>query len=272
MPVPSQVKTALCLLLCLPGFAQASPLAESTLKASPVDDILAQYPAIISEGVRRGLSQSGITEPMVVTTVAAVVRNAFSATDMQSELVSDLSVSMSDQQLRTVRGWYQTPLAEKIVEAEIEASGPETWQKIENGAANFRARFKGSERAVLFSRYDRAALATESAVNTTVAVQLGLASAISALQGSGASGSEKLKQTIESQREQTHQVVSRQVYDMYLYTYRDLSADELEDYIGFLETDAGATFTRVVTASIQNSITTPVATVGRQLARFLAPF
>jgi hypothetical protein len=227
---------------------------------------------MMSEGVRRGLSQSGITDPMVVTTVAAVVRNAFRAADMQSELVSDLSASMSDNQLTTVRGWYETPLAEKIARAEIEASAPETWQTIETGASALQARFKGSERAALFSRYDQAARATESAVDTTVAVQLGLATALSAFQGSGESGFEKLRQMIEGRRQHTRAMVAQQVYDIYLYTYRDLSVAELKAYIGFLETDAGATFTRVVTASIQDSITRPVATVGRQLARFLAPF
>ncbi|HKK56087.1 DUF2059 domain-containing protein [Marinobacter sp.] len=272
MPAPSQVTSVLCLLLCLSGVVQASPLAKSALEASPVDDIVARYPAMMSEGVRRGLSQGGITDPMVVTTVAAVVGNALRAEDIQAELVSDLSVSMSDNQLRTVRGWYETPLAEKIARAEIAASGPETWEKIEAGAADLQARFRGSERAALFSRYDQAARATESAVDTTIAVQLGLATAVSVFQGSGESGFAKLKQMIESRRQQTRAMVAQQVYDIYLYTYRDLSVDELRDYIGFLETDAGARFTRVVTASIQDSITRPLATVGRQLARFLAPF
>lgn len=173
MPVRSQVTPVLCLLLCLSGFAQASTLAKSTLEASPVEDIVARYPAMMSEGVRRGLNQSGMTDPLVVTTLA---------------------------------------------------------------------------------------------------VQLGLASALSVFQGSGESGFAKLQQMIESRRQQTRAVVAQEVYDIYLYTYRDLSVDELRDYIGFLETDSGATFTRVVTASIQDSITRPLATVGRQLARFLAPF
>jgi len=271
MPALSQVTPVLVLLLFLSGLAQASPLAKSVLAASPVDDIVAEYPAMMSEGVRRGLSQSGTADPMIVTTVTAVVRNAFRAADMQSQLVSDLSSAMTDKQLKTVRDWYETPLAQKISRAEVEASGPQSWKKIEDGASDLQARFSGSERAGLFTRYDRAARATESAVDTTVAVQLGLATAISAFQGSGSPGFEKLKQMIEGRREQMRAMVAQQVYDMYLYTYRDLSVDELKDYIGFLETDAGAEFTRVVTASIQDSITRPVEAVGRQLARFLGP-
>jgi hypothetical protein len=106
-------------------------------------------------------------------------------------------------------------------------------------------------------------------VDTTIAVQLGLATAVSAFQGSNGPGFDRLKQMIESRREQTRAVVAQQVYSAYLHTYQDLTVDELKTYIGFLETGAGAKFTRVVTTSIQNSITGPVETVGSQLARFL---
>lgn len=269
MPALSQVTPVLCFLLMLSGIAQASPLANSVLEASPIDEIVAQYPAMMSEGVRQGLNQSGQVDPIVVTTVTAVVRNAFRAADMKAALVSDLSSTMTDDQLRTVGRWYDTPLASKVSRAEVKASSPESWQEIQQGARDLQAQFRGSERADLFTRYDRAARATESAVDTTVAVQLGLATAISAFQGSSGPGFEKLKQMIESQRDQMRAMVGQQVYDMYLYTYRDLSVDELKDYIGFLETDAGAKFTRVVTASIQDSITRPVEAVGRQLVRFL---
>ena len=271
MPALSQIKPFLCLLLVLSGVAHASPLARSVVEASPIDDIVAQYPAMMSEGVRQGLSQSGQVDPMVVTTVSAVVGNAFRAADMEAALVADLSSAMSDDQLKTVGRWYETPLANKVSRAEIQASSPQAWQKIQQGASDLQARFKGSERAALFTRFDRAARATESAVDTTVAVQLGLATAISAFQGDSGPGFDKLKQMIESQREQMRAVVAQQVYDAYLYTYQDLSTDELRDYIGFLETDAGATFTRVATASIQDSITRPVEAVGRQLVRFLGP-
>ncbi len=66
-------------------------------------------------------------------------------------------------------------------------------------------------------------------------------------------------------------MVAQQVYDGYLYTYQELSTAELKDYITFLESDAGSTFTRVVTNSIQSAITDPVESVGSQLVRFFNP-
>lgn len=266
-----KIKPVLWVLMAVAGLAQASPLARSVLEASPVDEIVAQYPAMMSEGVRQGLSQSGQVDPMVVATVTAVVRNAFRAADMEAELVSDLDSAMSDGQLQAVGNWYQTAVAEKVSRAEIAASHPDAWPQVQQGAAERQARFKGTERAEMFTRYDRAARATETAVDTTLAVQLGMASALSAFQGSAGPGFDQLRQMIESRREQTRAVVAQQVYDMYLYTYSEVSVDELKEYIGFLESDAGARFTGVVTNSLQQSITRPVETVGRQLARFFGP-
>lgn len=271
MPVLSKVKPLLVLLLCLSGAVQASPLAKSVLQASPVDDIVAQYPAMMSEGVRQGLSQSGQLDPMMVSTITTVVRGAFRSVDIEAKLVSDLASSLSDEQLMAVGDWYEKPLARRISAAEIQASGIDAWQTIKQGAPELQARFRGGEREKLFTRYDQASRATESAVDTTMAVQLGLATAMSAVQGKQGPEFDRVKRIIESQRDQMRAMVAQQVYDAYLYTYQDFTVEELKEYIRFLETDSGSRFTRVVTAGIQEAITRPVETVGRQLARFLNP-
>ncbi|MDI9244771.1 DUF2059 domain-containing protein [Marinobacter sp. CHS3-4] len=271
MPSLSQVKPVLCLLLFLSGSVQASTLAKSVLEASPVDDIVATYPDMMSEGVRQGLSQSGRLDPMMVSTIVTVVRGAFQSANIENKLVADLSASLSEEQLNSVGQWYRTPLAERISRAEIKASSTDAWLSIQQGAPELQAEYRGSERAQLFTRYDKAARATESAVDTTVAVQLGLATAMAAFQGGKGPGFDQMEQMIESQRDQVRAMVAQQVYDIYLYTYQDLSNDELNEYIRFLESDAGTRFTRVVTAGIQDAITRPVKSVGRQLARFLNP-
>ncbi|MBL3555141.1 MULTISPECIES: DUF2059 domain-containing protein [Marinobacter] len=267
----SQVKPALLFLLLACTSATASPLADSVLRASPVDAIVAQYPAMMSQGVRDGLKQSGRVEPFVANTISSIVSNAFSVAEIRAQVIEDLDQGMSDQQLNSVLEWYETPLAEKITQAEIAASRPSVWKEVEAEATQLQKEFKGSERAELFDRFDRAARATESAVDTTVAVQLGLASAMAAFNGSKGPTFEQLQQKIESQRSMLRGMVAQQVYAGYLYTYQDLTTSELKDYIGFLESDAGSAFTRVATNSIQRSITEPVESVGSQLARFFNP-
>ena len=264
------VKPVLVVAMLGVGSAQAAPDAASVLEASPIDDIVEQYPAMLSQGIREGLKQRGQVPPMVADTVGYVVSSSFSADKIEQQIITDLQAQLTDEQLQAVSEWYQTPVARKISSAEIAASAPEAWPQIQASAPELNRKYKGTPKAEMFDRFDRAARATESAVDTTIAVQLGLATAMSAL-SSESMHYEQLERRIENQRGMLRGVVGQQVYDSYLYTYDKMSAQELALYLEFLESPAGKQFSQVVTSSIQQAIMEPVESIGRQISRFMAP-
>jgi len=264
------VKPVLVVAMLGVGSAQAAPDAASVLEASPIDDIVEQYPAMLSQGIREGLKQRGQVPPMVADTVGYVVSSSFSADKIEQQIITDLQAQLTDEQLQAVSEWYQTPVARKISSAEIAASAPEAWPQIQASAPELNRKYKGTPKAEMFDRFDRAARATESAVDTTIAVQLGLATAMSAL-SSESMHYEQLERRIENQRGMLRGVVGQQVYDSYLYTYDKVSAQELTLYLDFLESPAGKQFSHVVTSSIQQAIMEPVESIGRQISRFMAP-
>lgn len=264
------VKPVLVVAMLGVGSAQAAPDAASVLEASPIDDIVEQYPAMLSQGIREGLKQRGQVPPMVADTVGYVVSSSFSADKIEQQIITDLQAQLTDEQLQAVSEWYRTPVARKISSAEIAASAPEAWPHIKASAPELNRKYKGTPKAEMFDRFDRAARATESAVDTTIAVQLGLATAMSAL-SSESMHYEQLERRIENQRGMLRGVVGQQVYDSYLYTYDKISAQELALYLDFLESPAGKQFSQVVTSSIQQAIMEPVESIGRQISRFMAP-
>ncbi len=264
------VKPVLVVAMLGVGSAQAAPDAASVLEASPIDDIVEQYPAMLSQGIREGLKQRGQVPPMVADTVGYVVSSSFSADKIEQQIITDLQAQLTDEQLQAVSEWYQTPVARKISSAEIAASAPEAWPQIQASAPELNRKYKGTPKAEMFDRFDRAARATESAVDTTIAVQLGLATAMSAL-SSESMHYEQLERRIENQRGMLRGVVGQQVYDSYLYTYDKISAQELALYLDFLESPAGKQFSQVVTSSIQQAIMEPVESIGRPISRFMAP-
>lgn len=264
------IKPLLVTALLMTGTAQAAPDARQVLEVSPVDDIVARYPAMMSQGIREGLRQNGQLPPMVANTIGNIVSSGFNSVDIEQQIINDLQASLTDSQLQAVHDWYETPVARKISSAEIAASEPSAWQEIQASAAELNSQYKGTRRADMFDRFDRAARATESAVDTTIAVQLGLATAMAAF-SSDSANYEQLRQRIESQRSMLRGVVGQQVYDSYLYTYQNIGAQEMDLYLEFLESPAGSAFSRVVTNSIQQAITEPVETIGKQMSRFLSP-
>lgn len=270
MMLRTLVKPVLVVGLLFSVQAYASPSASDVLEVSPVDDIVALYPAMMKEGIREGLKQSGGVPPMVAQTIGHVVTSSFTEADIEKQIVDNLESGLSENQLKAVHDWYQTPVAKKISQAEIAASDPSNWQGIQAKASELNKKYQGSERAKKFDRFDRAARATESAVDTSIAVQLSMASAVSALSGESVHY-DAIKQKIEGQRSMLRGVVGQQVYDSYLYTYENISDQELGLYLDFLESGPGAAFSEIVTDSIQQAITDPIESMGGQIARFLAP-
>lgn len=270
MKLGTLVKPLLITGLFLAGPVMAAPSAQQVLAASPIDDIVDRYPAMMSEGIREGLKRSQQLPPMVADTIGYVVTNSFRTADIEQQIVKNLERDLSGTQLEAVESWYKTPVARKISTAEIAASDPAVWKQIQARATELNKKYKGTDRAKSFERFDRASRATESAVDTTIAVQLGLATAMAAFSSDSANYDE-LKQTIESQRGKIRGIVEQQVYDSYLHTYEKISSQEMGLYIDFLESGPGTAFSKTVTGSIQQAITDPIESIGNQMARFLAP-
>ena len=264
------IKPLLITALLVNGNAQAAPDARQVLEVSPVDDIVARYPAMMSQGIREGLKQNGQLPPMMANTIGNIVSSGFNSVDIEQQIIKDLQAKLTDSQLQAVHDWYETPVARKISSAEIAASEPSAWPKIQSSAMELNSRYKGTRKAEMFDRFDRAARATESALDTTIAVQLGLATAMAAF-SSDSANYEQLRQRIESQRSMLRGVVGQQVYDSYLYTYQNIGGQEMDLYLEFLESSAGSAFSKVVTNSIQQAITEPVESIGKQMSRFFSP-
>ncbi|MBC7182280.1 MAG: DUF2059 domain-containing protein, partial [Marinobacter sp.] len=84
------IKPLLVTAMLFTGVAQASNEARQALAASPVDDIVARYPAMMSQGIRDGLKRSGQLPPMVADTIGNVVSNSFSAADIEQQIITNL--------------------------------------------------------------------------------------------------------------------------------------------------------------------------------------
>lgn len=272
-PVPASLRWLIALALVIAsGVAGASPLSESVVRASPLGGISEHYPAMISKGIRDGLVVTGRVEPALAETIAALVGRAYRGVDIRARLETDLDTAMDNSQLQAVLDWYQSPLGERIAQAEVAASRPQNWARIEARAADLKKQYEGSKRAAMFERFDAASRSTERTVDTIMAVQAGLAPALSVFMDNGDATPEATKQKLEAQRPVLRGLVRQQVYIGYLYIYEAFGQDELDLYLDFLESEPGATFTRVVTDSVQQEILAPVDAIARQLAWFRSGF
>ncbi|MGP4845092.1 DUF2059 domain-containing protein [Marinobacter sp. 1Y8] len=262
---------AMMVAVLFSGVTQASATSESIVRTSPLGEIIQQYPAMMSQGIRDGLRQTGQVEPIIADTIGGIVSRAFNTVDIRNQVVNNLDKGLSEPQLQSVQDWYDTKLGRRITSAEIAASKPAAWQDLQAQSGQLIDNSKGTDRETLFADFDKASRATESTVDTAIAVQMGLASAMSAMRGGNGPTFDQMKQQIESQRSTLRAAVEQQVYAAYLYTYRDFSTDEIRQYLDFLKTESGARYNKVVTDSIQKAVMKPIESVGNQLVRLLNP-
>ncbi|WP_166257026.1 DUF2059 domain-containing protein [Marinobacter salicampi] len=260
----------LSLLLAVTTRVQASELAQSVVRHSALGTVIDQYPQMLTEGISQGLQQTGNLDPLVKGAITGMVGQAFSSDKIRTRVVGDLSSNLSDSTLKTVDSWYQSGLGQKVTEAETKAALPSAWREIEQQGPKLIEQYKGSERAELFSSFDRASRATDSAVDTAIAIQTAFGTAMAAFNG-GVVDVDAIRNRVESQRTMLRGIVEQQVYAGYLYTYKDLSDQQMRSYIQFMESEDGSRFNEVVTGSVQRAIIEPIESVGAGIARLFGP-
>ncbi|WP_235937609.1 DUF2059 domain-containing protein [Marinobacter caseinilyticus] len=252
------------------GQAHASELAEAVVRSSALGEVIDQYPSMLTEGISQGLSRSGEMDPMLKGAITGMVGQAFNSRKIRGQIVADLDAGLSESALNTVKNWYLTPLGKNVSALEIAATKPAAWREIESRGPELIRQYRGSDREKLFSQFDRASRATESAVDTAIAVQVAFGTAMAAFNGSDADF-DSIRNQVESQRTMIRGMVEQQVYAAYLHTYQSLSDDQLKDYIAFMKTPAGDRFNEVVTNSVQQAIIRPVENIGSGLMRLFSP-
>ncbi|MFC4258221.1 DUF2059 domain-containing protein [Marinobacter lacisalsi] len=222
---------------------------------------------MLKAGIRDGLAGTGQVDPFVAETIAGIGSRAFSPRQIRASLASGLAEDLDTSQLEVVQAWYQSDLGQRIAGAEADAAAPAAWESVRAAAPSLRDQFNGTPREALFARYDRATGATDTAVETAMAVQLELAGSLASL--SKEDSAESVRAQIEGNRPAIERQVQEQVYLAFLSMYEPFSEEDLEAYLGFLESGAGKAYTASAGDAIHDAIMGPVSSVGNQLVRML---
>lgn len=260
----------LILTVALTGRVQASDLAQSVISSSALDTVIEQYPQMITESITRGIKQTGGVDPMVSGAIQLMVGQAFNSRRIRAQVAASLDKELTPKTLTRVRDFYHSDLGARVAGLESAAALPSAWPQIESAGPALVKQYRGTERERLFDAFDQASRATENAVDTTIAVQTALGTAVAALRGQPANF-DQVHSRVEKQRDMLTGLVEQQVYAAYLYTYKDLSDAQLKRYIQFLESEDGRQFSRVATGSLKQAILDPIQSISNGLNQLLSP-
>ena len=265
-----QIKVLFFVILMFQSFflqAQSSDdLANKIVNRSGLSEMISQFPALLKEGIKQGAEQSGGNNQKMVMQISQIIDQAFGINESIEIIRKDLSDQLTQQELTSVLEWLDSPLGKKITSMEISAMTSDSYHNMQSQLLDLQEKFRGSEREKLFQTFDKSTNATEASLETAIAVQLTLASAMSAASNSPQMPSyEYLKKSIEDNRFMMRGVIGQQVFANYLYTYQGLTDNELTAYVDFTATPAGKHYSLVVNESIKNVLLKPSEVIGSKV-------
>ncbi|MBK8971807.1 MAG: DUF2059 domain-containing protein [Hahellaceae bacterium] len=246
------------LLLTPVALASSQPdenLSARLLSQTGVDALLQQYPDMVKSGIVQRVKHVGVPD-IIANQSVQLVDQSLNPGAMILELQTLLARRFSPQEMQQIVDWYQSPVGRRVVEAELMSVSRSEYHHLQETLTTLQARYQGSDRERLFPAFDRATYATDTMVDSTSAVQIAMAAALSTtVKGEGLPSFESMRATIESRRTALRGVVGQQVYLNYLFTYQDLSLADMENYIAFARSELGARFFETLSKGVYEVLT-----------------
>ena len=225
-----------------------------------LDSLTAGIRAQFLRAHRRQSSQDRIT-------IDRIVAGRFAADALYARIKAEFQRGLESGRLEKALAWYDSPLGKRITGQElaalVAAGGPEAVADLERNRPS-------SRRIELLERLDTGSGASETTVDVTVAIvrsltrafQPGLPAVADLTRG-------HLDQQIAQARNRTLEDMRRVCLVSMLLAYRGLSDEELDQYVQFVESEAGHWYMGVMNGALLTAVDAAAEATAAELATAL---
>jgi len=243
------------------------PAAESLVRKSGLWEQLSGVAPQVEAGLQQAMDKADL-EPAdsEKVRISRVVAKAYSADRLRATSTGVIAARMQPEHLEALRVWFDSPLGNAVAHAEEESS---------SNAADSASALKEGLRVLASTPRERRKLledllaATHAAegmvqltISTTVAVQLGAASAVL---GATVPLPERARAVLEAQRPQMLKEYTGLMLSSFARTYAALSSEQLGAYVAFVRSPAGAAFNDVSLEAMDAALSEAASEMGRSL-------
>jgi len=226
-------------------FRPSKELVEQVITATGIKKQIVNLPDNISNSAINA-SQSGMNDG--ISQLLLRIKDSF---DVNEELgiVRKYIIAHADKNtLQDVLLWSKNPSARRIFSAEL-AMGQIRKEDVDDYIAQIQNKQGFRERYDLMAQLEKESRASETAVKAAIITVGSLLDAIP----SGIT--EKEKKSIRKQQLQTinqnKNIIRRRIVSNMVYSYRNVSDEDLQEYLRMLRTDSGRNFTRIAVGATE---------------------
>jgi hypothetical protein len=212
------------------------------MEASGINHGLRQVlPSILS-----GFDGDGSRQPIPVN-IRAGLRDAaiqgFQMVPMQEKVRAKMSSALSEKQIDDVLVWLDAPLGRRITALENAANDPAAAPKMQAYAAEVQRNPARDSRIQLIRELNRASGAEDMMNTITEATALASTLGINAAQPVQRQiPAERIRKLIKDNMPRIHKQTAQFAMLAFLYTYRELSDQEVETYLKFAKSASGVAY------------------------------
>ena len=197
-------------------------------------------------------------------TIDRIVAERFAPGTLYARIKTEFQRDLEPGRLQKTLAWYDSPLGKRITGQElaalIAAGGPEAVADLEQNPPSAR-------RLDLIERLEAVGGASETTVDVTVAIVRSLTVAFQpGLPAVAGLTRDQLDKQIAQARNRTLEDMRRVCMVSMLLAYRGLSDDELDQYVQFVESDAGRWYMSVMNSALLAAINAAADATASELA------
>ena len=249
------------LLSLLPVLANAQDQHEALVQELYGKSGLEKQMQEVPLSIQAGLDQLPITgnrlpkpPPKVIPLMKALAPEAFAPERLKAAILPELRAKLTNQDLKTVLRWLDSPLGIKCTRLEEDTSTPETYAESHKYAEKLEKSPQTAERLKVLRKFDAAVRATKHSVEIVINMQAALALGINAsLPKEQQRPLADISREIEKQRPEIEAAMKMEMLVSQLYTYRSLTEAEIQQYIKFASSPAGLKYHAVADAALKKA-------------------
>lgn len=220
------------------------------------------------------LQQREKFEPQVYDRLSRILTECYRAGRLYETVRIYFRNNSNEDQLLSLLNWNFSPLSEKMVFLEAEATGPEVATKMKDFFEEFSANPALKERLLLMERLNKASGSTELYVKMVLAATLGFFEVTEPLipiefREANRSGFTGMFTSMHNGLETS---LGNGVVPSLLYTYRDVTAEDLKKYIDFWESEDGRWFNKISGDSFVEAIVQANKSAAVGIAEISSPY
>lgn len=239
-------------------------LIERVLTVSGVKKQLEGIGDMVKEQVTKSQDKLG---PEAYAKINQSITQAYDADILYADILEYFKTHFNEERLSAIVEWYKSPTAKKITKLEIEASSPEGKEEMRKFAQQMALKPPRRETVTLIQRLDEVTNGSGLTLAVYTTTTRELLKAMNSVAPPDKQATEaKLEEIMSNIKKNVQPTLKYATLVDFLYTYRNLSEEELNKYISFYRTDSGEWLVTNLNDALLNAVANAAKKIGKEIA------